>query len=166
MEEGRGRKPCTCTLQFLARGVKLDLIVYMRSNDVIKGLPHDIFCFTMLQEIAARRLSLEPGIYKHCVGSLHLYSVLFAVASESPVGHPVKVRRRPRCVSISLGYSSRFYLSHKFLQQRRRIVLLPDQVKREPHFHIYNRDQGDATGTVPAHGFGLPREPNPALDKT
>jgi thymidylate synthase len=66
--------PCTCTLQLLVRGGKLDLIVYMRSNDVIKGLPHDIFCFTMLQEIAARRLSLEPGSYKHCVGSLHLYS--------------------------------------------------------------------------------------------
>lgn len=66
--------PCTCTLQLLVRGGKLDLIVYMRSNDVIKGLPHDIFCFTMLQEIAARRLSIEPGIYKHCVGSLHLYS--------------------------------------------------------------------------------------------
>jgi thymidylate synthase len=68
--------PCTCTLQllqlFIRRG-KLDLIVYMRSNDVITGLPHDIFCFTMLQEIAARTLSVELGIYKHCVGSLHLY---------------------------------------------------------------------------------------------
>lgn len=66
--------PCTCALQLLVRRGKLDLIVYMRSNDVIKGLPHDIFFFTMLQEITARRLSLEPGIYKHCVGSLHLYA--------------------------------------------------------------------------------------------
>jgi thymidylate synthase len=66
--------PCTCTLQLLVRNGKLDLIVYMRSNDVIKGLTHDIFCFTMLQEIAARRLSVELGTYKHCVGSLHLYS--------------------------------------------------------------------------------------------
>jgi thymidylate synthase len=66
--------PCTCTLQLLVRNGKLDLIVYMRSNDVIKGLTHDIFCFTMLQEIAARRLSVELGTYKHCIGSLHLYS--------------------------------------------------------------------------------------------
>ena len=65
--------PCTCTLQLFIRRGKLDLIVYMRSNDVIKGLPHDMFCFTMLQEIAARTLSVELGIYKHCVGSLHLY---------------------------------------------------------------------------------------------
>ncbi len=67
--------PCTCTLQFLLRGDQLHLIVYMRSNDVIKGLPHDIFCFTMLQEIAARTLGVELGTYKHCVGSLHLYDV-------------------------------------------------------------------------------------------
>jgi thymidylate synthase len=66
--------PCTCVLQFLIRNGKLDLIAYMRSNDVIKGLTHDIFCFTMLQEIAARRLSVELGTYRHCVGSLHLYS--------------------------------------------------------------------------------------------
>ncbi len=65
--------PCTCTLQFLVREDKLHLIVYMRSNDVIKGLPHDIFSFTMLQEIAARTLEIELGTYKHCVGSLHLY---------------------------------------------------------------------------------------------
>jgi thymidylate synthase len=65
--------PCTCTLQFLIRGGKLHLVVYMRSNDVVKGLPHDIFCFTMLQEMVARIMSVELGIYKHCVGSLHLY---------------------------------------------------------------------------------------------
>ena len=65
--------PCTCTLQFLMRGGKLHLVVYMRSNDVIKGLPHDIFCFTMLQEMVARIMSVDLGIYKHCVGSLHLY---------------------------------------------------------------------------------------------
>lgn len=65
--------PCTCTLQFLMRDGKLHLVVYMRSNDVIKGLPHDIFCFTMLQEMVARIMSVDLGIYKHCVGSLHLY---------------------------------------------------------------------------------------------
>ncbi len=65
--------PCTCTLQFLCRDDKLHLIAYMRSNDVIKGFPHDLFCFTMFQEIAARAINAELGIYKHCVGSLHLY---------------------------------------------------------------------------------------------
>ena len=45
----------------------------MRSNDAFKGLPHDVFCFTMLQEIFARTLGVHVGVYKHAVGSLHLY---------------------------------------------------------------------------------------------
>jgi thymidylate synthase len=65
--------PCTCSLQFIIRRDALHLITYMRSNDVFLGLPHDIFCFTMLQEIIARSLSVEIGIYKHIIGSLHLY---------------------------------------------------------------------------------------------
>lgn len=65
--------PCTTTLQFIARGDSLHMITNMRSNDAYKGLPHDIFCFTMIQEIIARALSLEVGAYHHMVGSLHLY---------------------------------------------------------------------------------------------
>jgi thymidylate synthase len=38
-----------------------------------KGLPHDVFSFTMIQEIVARILGHEPGAYTHFVGSLHLY---------------------------------------------------------------------------------------------
>jgi thymidylate synthase len=65
--------PCTCVMQFMIRDNKLHLITYMRSNDVIKGLPHDVFCFTMIQEIIARSLSIDIGVYKHSVGSIHLY---------------------------------------------------------------------------------------------
>jgi thymidylate synthase len=65
--------PCTCTLQFMRRGDKLHMFTSMRSNDVYKGMTHDFFCFTMLQEIVARSLGLDVGIYKHAVGSLHLY---------------------------------------------------------------------------------------------
>lgn len=65
--------PCTCTLQFMIRRGKLQMFTNMRSNDVFLGLPHDFFCFTMLQEIVARSLSVELGTYKHAVGSLHLY---------------------------------------------------------------------------------------------
>jgi thymidylate synthase len=65
--------PCTCTLQLFLRGSHLDVVTTMRSNDTYKGLVHDIFAFTMLQEIAARKLGVEVGVYKHFVGSLHLY---------------------------------------------------------------------------------------------
>ncbi|MDH1009614.1 thymidylate synthase [Pseudomonas nicosulfuronedens] len=65
--------PCTCTLQFLLRDKKLSLYTSMRSNDAYKGLPHDVFAFTMLQEIIARELDVELGEYSHYVGSLHIY---------------------------------------------------------------------------------------------
>ncbi|UOG29501.1 thymidylate synthase [Leptospira noguchii] len=66
--------PCTCSLQFLLRGKKLDLFTFMRSNDAYIGLPHDIFSFTMIQEIIANKLGVNLGVYKHFVGSLHLYT--------------------------------------------------------------------------------------------
>lgn len=65
--------PCTCTLQFFIRNDHLDMVTYMRSNDAFLGLPHDVFCFTMLQEIIARDIGVELGVYTHMVGSLHLY---------------------------------------------------------------------------------------------
>jgi thymidylate synthase len=65
--------PCTCTLQFLSRETGLDVIVYMRSNDVFIGLLHDAFCFSMIQEVVARSIAVDVGQYIHVVGSLHLY---------------------------------------------------------------------------------------------
>lgn len=69
----REQVPCTCTLQFLVRADRLHMFVYMRSNDAYMGLPHDVFAFTMLQELVARSIGVELGHYKHMVGSLHLY---------------------------------------------------------------------------------------------
>lgn len=74
--------PCTCTVQFMRRHDRLHMFTNMRSNDAYKGLPHDIFCFTMLQEIMARTLKVDVGTYKHAVGSLHLYDKDLKVAQQ------------------------------------------------------------------------------------
>ncbi len=74
--------PCTCSLQFFVRDDQLHMLTSMRSNDIYKGFPHDVFCFTMLQEILARTLGLEVGSYKHCAGSLHLYTSDVEKAAE------------------------------------------------------------------------------------
>jgi thymidylate synthase len=71
--ENHADVPCTCTLQYLLRDGRLSAITYMRSNDVFRGMPHDLFCFTMLQEIIARSVQAELGSYHHIVGSLHMY---------------------------------------------------------------------------------------------
>lgn len=65
--------PCTCTLQFIVRDRRLHLFANLRSSDSYLGLPHDVFSFTMIQEIVARSLGVGLGSYKHFAGSLHLY---------------------------------------------------------------------------------------------
>ena len=59
--EKRIEIPCTCTLQFMIRNNKLHMFTSMRSNDAFLGLPHDIFTFTLFQEIIARTLNVELG---------------------------------------------------------------------------------------------------------
>jgi thymidylate synthase len=73
---------CATTLQFFVRAGKLEAIASMRSNDVILGLPYDIFLFTMLQEMMAVELRLEVGSYHHFVGSLHIYDSNLSWAQE------------------------------------------------------------------------------------
>jgi len=73
---------CACTLQFLVRSGQLVAVVYMRSNDVIWGLPYDVFLFSMLQELLARELDLDLGPYFHFAGSLHLYERHFELAQQ------------------------------------------------------------------------------------
>lgn len=65
--------PCTNSLQFLIRDNKLNLIVTMRSNDVLYGFQYDVVMFSMLQETIANTMGLELGYYIHQPGSLHIY---------------------------------------------------------------------------------------------
>lgn len=69
----RREVPCTCTIQIMVREGLLHMLVCMRSNDAYFGLPHDIFAFSMLQELFAQTLGVELGKYKHFAGSLHVY---------------------------------------------------------------------------------------------
>ena len=70
---GSEEAPCTIALQFIRRRERLHLIAIMRSNDAYLGFPHDVFCFTMIQEIVARALGIGLGEYHHFATSLHLY---------------------------------------------------------------------------------------------
>lgn len=68
--------PCTRELHFLKQpgGNKLDLIVKMRSNDLIWGASAiNIFNYTFIQEYVAAILGLEIGFYYHLADNLHYY---------------------------------------------------------------------------------------------
>jgi len=65
--------PCNNLLKFQIRDNKLNLSVFVRSQDVIYGFPYDIFHWTLLQEVLANCLDAGLGTYYHVVDSLHLY---------------------------------------------------------------------------------------------
>lgn len=73
---------CVCNVQFLIRKEKLDVIVNMRSNDIIWGLPYDIYLFTMFQELLSLEIGVELGRYYHNVGSMHIYERHFSLGNE------------------------------------------------------------------------------------
>lgn len=79
--------PCTLALQFFIRNKKLHLHTTMRSNDVIWGLPYDVFSFTVIQEAMVASLNDEGvdvtlGEYYHTAASLHLYDRHFKMAQK------------------------------------------------------------------------------------
>lgn len=84
----RGSKdvPCTMSLQLLIRDRRLHMHALMRSNDVVWGMPYDVFSFTSLQEAFLYTLQDEGvdvedlGSYHHTAGSLHLYDTHFSMA--------------------------------------------------------------------------------------
>jgi thymidylate synthase len=73
LQPNNSEAPCTTALQFIRRRERLHLVTMMRSNDAYLGFPHDVFCFTMVQEYIARCLGIKIGEYHHFATSLHLY---------------------------------------------------------------------------------------------
>lgn len=65
--------PCTLSLQFQIVNDKLEMTTVMRSNDLWRGFPYDVFFFTSLQMIVSMILGVDLGKYTHFVGNLHLY---------------------------------------------------------------------------------------------
>lgn len=65
--------PCTISLQFLLRNRKLNLLVNMRSNDLLWGTPYDVNGFCFLLEAMSSFLEVEVGEYQQVNGSTHIY---------------------------------------------------------------------------------------------
>ena len=68
--------PCTRELHFMKQSDsnKLDLIVRMRSNDLIWGTcAVNVFNYTFMQEYVATMLNMEVGNYYHIADNLHYY---------------------------------------------------------------------------------------------
>ena len=80
---GKRDYPCTVLHQFRIRRNKLNMSVYMRSNDVWLGAAYDFFQFTRVQLALCSILGVEPGAYSHHVGSLHIYETNIDAAQNN-----------------------------------------------------------------------------------
>ena len=90
--------PCTLSLQFFIRGEKLHLHTSMRSSDIILGISYDIPAFTIMQEVMANQLGIEPGQYVHTSNSLHCYQRDFEMLdliAESQTGVACPMKKLP-----------------------------------------------------------------------
>lgn len=85
--------PCTMALQFFIRDGKLDLVVNMRSSDLILGIAYDVPAFTMMQEVMAMELGVGVGRYIHVSNSLHVYERHFAMLDEMLVNEANSLAR-------------------------------------------------------------------------
>ncbi len=88
--------PCTRTLHFMkeSSSLRLNLIVHMRSNDLIWGASGvNIFNFTFLQEYVARIVGLEMGSYYHIVDNIHFYD---KYREKIVAISKAKIKREPR----------------------------------------------------------------------
>lgn len=76
--------PCTVTFHFIRRPLDaLNLVVYMRSQDIWLGFPYDVHNFTCIQLIVASILGCKPGTFTLVQGSLHMYEQDFEKAKKA-----------------------------------------------------------------------------------
>ena len=73
-EQYRNDTPCTYAVQFTILDNKLNMSVYMRSNDIWYGFCNDQYQFSSLQKLVAERVEIKVGWYYHHAHNLHLYN--------------------------------------------------------------------------------------------
>jgi thymidylate synthase len=108
-DDGREKSPdvpCNVLSMLKVRDGKLEWTQIMRSNDLFRGLPHNIVQFTCLQEIIAGWLNLEVGSYHHISDSLHVYEIDFLHIENS---HPCKVERNCDTLMCPKAKSEKYF---------------------------------------------------------
>ncbi len=90
--------PCTLGHRFYLRDGVLHMVTTMRSQDVWRGLPYDLFTATILLELMAGWTGAEAGLWHHEVDSLHLYEAEWPKADFPATGGVSPVVMEPLTV--------------------------------------------------------------------
>lgn len=110
---------CTTVWQFFVRDNALEMLVSMRSWDLVWGLSYDVPAFVSVQLALAGALGVEPGPYVHVAGSGHIYeehrSLVEAIESVEGEELPTVNPQRLSMERVQLSARAALSLAHSLL---------------------------------------------------
>jgi len=65
--------PCHYSFAFNVSGNKLNCHLTQRSGDIALGIPFNLAAYSMLTQIIAQEVNLEPGFFAHTIVDAHIY---------------------------------------------------------------------------------------------
>ncbi len=65
--------PCHYTFAFNVTGGKLNCHLTQRSGDIALGIPFNLAAYSLLTQIIAGEVNLEPGFFAHTIIDAHIY---------------------------------------------------------------------------------------------
>lgn len=74
--------PCPIGFSLNVIGDKLYMALFIRSSDAYVGLPYDVMVYSILGNLIARQLDVEPGELHVTLANVHIYEPHWAMAHD------------------------------------------------------------------------------------
>jgi thymidylate synthase len=160
LEDGQARSkdiPCNVCSMLKVRDDRLEWTQVMRSNDLVRGFPHNVVQFTYLQELMAAWLGVGLGSYTHLSDSLHVYEK--QVESIQELGEDLPEATTDRW---SLGFDETMKVFERMAMEMDRMRQSDDEesilaAARDEDLPQHARDMLMIAGSDAARRKGWPR---------
>jgi hypothetical protein len=87
--------PCNTAVMLRVRRHRLDATIINRSNDILFGVPYNIFSFSLLHYYIAGEIGVDVGWQRHFSNSMHLYLKNLELAERVIDGRDCSISMQP-----------------------------------------------------------------------